>query len=115
MTHMTVGERIKAIRQERRLQGKELADRAHISASLISLIEKRSRLPGTETLQEIAKALDVSTGYLLGEEDVDLALPEALASQSFKIFLRRNPGSELDKGYCQVKLFGGALAALYHL
>lgn len=74
---------------------------AGLSASAISLLEKQMRTPKVDTLQRIAAALEVSTSYLLGEEDTELALSEALSRQSLKIFLRRNKVSKRDRGYLE--------------
>jgi transcriptional regulator with XRE-family HTH domain len=85
---MTANERIKQIRLYRRLASRELAIKAGISASEVSLIERRMRTPKTDTLQRIAAALDVSTSYLLSELNADLPIKEALAKESLQIFLR---------------------------
>jgi transcriptional regulator with XRE-family HTH domain len=85
---MTVNERIKQVREYRKLTSKQLADRALVSASEISLIERQMRRPKTETLQKIAAALEVSSSYILSEVNADLPLPDALARESFQIFLR---------------------------
>ena len=88
---MLVNQRIKAIRQYRRLEGRKLAEMAALSAGEISHIERNLRTPKTDTLRQIAAALDVTTGFLLGEdEDANLPLPAALARQSAKVFLFRN-------------------------
>jgi transcriptional regulator with XRE-family HTH domain len=85
---MTANERIKLIRRYRRLASRELAAKAGISASEVSLIERQMRRPKTDTLQQIAAALEVSTSYLLSEVNADLPLQEALAKESLQIFLR---------------------------
>jgi len=85
---MTANERIIQIRRHRRLSSRELAANADVSASEISLIERQMRRPKTETLQRIAAALEVSTSYLLSELNADLPITEALAKESFQIFLR---------------------------
>jgi transcriptional regulator with XRE-family HTH domain len=85
---MTVNERIKQIRLHRRLPSRELAERAAISVSEISLIETKMRTPKTETLQRVAAALEVSSSYLLSELNADLPLESALTRESLQIFLR---------------------------
>jgi transcriptional regulator with XRE-family HTH domain len=98
---MIVNQRIRQIREHKRLRSQELATMAGLSASAISLLEKQMRTPKVDTLQRIAAALEVSTSYLLGEEDTELALSEALSRQSLKIFLRRNKVSKRDRGYLE--------------
>jgi len=96
---MLVNQRIKEIRKYRRLEGRELAQRAGLSPSEVSHIERKMRNPKTDTLQRIAAALEVSTGYLLGEEDADLPLSRALARQSLKVFLRHNKVAPQEEVY----------------
>ena len=63
---------------------------AGLSAAEISHVERKMRTPRIDTLQKISAALDVTTGFLLGEEDGDIPLPRALKIQSLKVFLRHN-------------------------
>src|SRR2546425_8405901 len=92
-----VNERIKLIRSHLRLQSKELAARAGISSSELSLVEKQLRNPKLDTLQKLAAALDVSVGYLIGEEDNEVSLPRALSRQSLKVFVRRSRLSDGER------------------
>jgi transcriptional regulator with XRE-family HTH domain len=85
---MIANERIRQVRQHRKMKSAELAAKANISAAEISLIEKQMRRPKTETLQRIAAALDVSTSFLLSEINADVPIGTALARESFQIFLR---------------------------
>src|SRR6266699_4274124 len=96
---MTANQRVKAVRVYRKLKSKELARKANVSPSEISLIESKMRMPSIDILQRIAAALEVSTSFLLGEIHADLPLGEALARESFHIFARdgRLPPEELDR------------------
>ena len=85
---MIANEVIKNVRLRRGLKSKELAERAGISVSEVSLLEKQMRSPKTETLQRIAAALEVSTSFLLQEVNAGLPIEEALAKESLQIFLR---------------------------
>lgn len=89
---MLVNQRVREIRRYRRLEGRELAKSAGVSPAAISLIEskRKLRIPRVDTLQKIASALDVTVGFLLGEEDLDIPLPRALSRQSLKVFLQHN-------------------------
>jgi transcriptional regulator with XRE-family HTH domain len=51
-------------------------------------------MPRIDTVQKIAAAFEVSTSYLLGEEDVEIDLRTALARQSLKIYLRDHEVSQ---------------------
>lgn len=100
MDGMLVNQRVKAIREYRRLEGRKLAEMAGLSAAEISHIERNLRTPKTDTLQKIAAALDVTTSFLLGEdEDANLPMAGGLARQSAKVFLLRNPVSPQEREY----------------
>lgn len=97
---MLVNQRVKAVREYRRLESRKLAELAGLSAGEISHIERNLRTPKTDTLQKIAAALDVTTSFLLGEdEDSNLPIASALARQAAKIFLLRNPVSLEQREY----------------
>jgi transcriptional regulator with XRE-family HTH domain len=98
---MTVllNERIRGVRLHRRLKSKELARLANVSQGEISLLEKKLRVPKIDTLQKIASALEVSSSFLLGEEDSELPIPAALARQSLRLFLRDNSVIDAETEY----------------
>lgn len=54
-----VGQRIKAIRKRRRLTQHQLAEAIERSIDAISALERGKSLPNFETLERLAKALDV--------------------------------------------------------
>lgn len=64
---MNVGDRIKALRQERKLTLRELSQKADISISFLSDIENGRSNPSLDRLKSIAEALDTTVSYLLGE------------------------------------------------
>lgn len=66
---MDYAERLKSLRQELGLTQKELADRANLAISCISMIELGKREPSANTLLSLSNALGVSADYLLGLED----------------------------------------------
>jgi len=70
---MALGDRIKQLRETRRLTQTELAERAHVNQALISRLEsKRSVSTNTEVLKRLAQALACTTDYLVGmHEDED--------------------------------------------
>jgi transcriptional regulator with XRE-family HTH domain len=61
-----LGRRIRQLRQSRpqKLTQEDLAERADISVSFLSMIERGERAPHIETLVKIAHALDVSMSDL---------------------------------------------------
>lgn len=72
-TDAAVGERVRALRTERRLSQEALAEKAGIQAVVISRAERGRSLPSVATLLRLAKALDVPLAALVGEEN---GLPE---------------------------------------
>src|SRR5712692_7736982 len=96
---MLVNQRIREVRRCRRLEGRELARMAGLSPSEISHVERKMRTPRIDTLQKIAAALDVPAGFLLGDEDADIPIPQALPRQSLKVFLRDNRVTPQEEAY----------------
>ena len=62
-----VGHRIRQLRLSRtgaRMTQEDLSERAHISVSFLSMIERGERAPHIETLAQIAEALEVELAEL---------------------------------------------------
>lgn len=62
--------RLREIRAARNLTQAELAQRAGFQASAIAHFEADRRKPSFENVRRLARALEVSTNYLLGVEEV---------------------------------------------
>ncbi len=62
---MTVGERLKALRLERGLQQRQVAEKAELTPSLVSQIESGRLTPSLHTLGKLAGALGVPIASLL--------------------------------------------------
>lgn len=67
---MSIGKRIQLLREMIGMTQKELADKIQINYSVMNRIESGERPARDEEIKRIAKALDVSTDYLLGLTDV---------------------------------------------
>lgn len=63
---MTLGSRLRALREKRKLTQKELAEKLNIPNQNISNYERDFRQPDYETLQMLADFFGVTTDYLLG-------------------------------------------------
>lgn len=64
------GQRIADLLDEKGMRQAELADAAGFSQASVSLYIHNKRQPNLQSLQAMAKALDVPVSALLGDEDV---------------------------------------------
>jgi len=56
---------LKAVRLKRHVSQESLASRVHLSAAYISMLERGHRSPPFQTIESLAKALDVEAVSLL--------------------------------------------------
>ena len=77
---MTLGERIKSLRQYKKITLREFSKKIGISISFLSDIENSRSKPSLERLKDIAEGLGVAVSYLLGEEE------ETVESNNFYAF-----------------------------
>jgi len=83
----TVGERIKARREELKWKQDDLASKASISKSFLSDLENGKRKVGADKLLDIARALSLSLDYLMTGKNAgkaklpahEVQIPKALA------------------------------------
>lgn len=76
---MHIGEKIKAIRKEKGIAQKELAEMMGVSAAMIAQYEAGKRAPKYETLNRFSSALGVSVLSLVDDE---AKLPPAFADKA---------------------------------
>jgi transcriptional regulator with XRE-family HTH domain len=89
---MNLGKAIKLCRTQREFTQAELADRACISKSYLSLIERGKRDPSFSTFQDIAAALEIPESILVflaadsaGIEALNPDLAEKLSHTTLKL------------------------------
>ena len=75
-----IGEKLREARQERKMSLRELANKADISASMLSQIETGKVSPSVRSLYDIATALAVTVDYFFPEQENNLAPQESLAA-----------------------------------
>lgn len=63
-----LGDKIKALRQKKKLTQKELADDLKISQSTIGMIERNDRGASKELLIKLASYFEITVDYLLSDE-----------------------------------------------
>lgn len=108
----TPGDRIKAMRIERKLTQEKLALAAGISIGFLSELENGKSNVGADKLLDIAVALEVSLDYLMkGDEnaqvakDVPLELPASLVRVASREGLTVNQARQLLGMQRQIKAF----------
>lgn len=111
-----IGKRVRKTREHYRLTREQLAELANISPQFLVHIENGTKSMTTNTICNLARALNVSTDYLLlGQEDTDLnrtlateafvsMLPEdrELVEKILQMVLQmvknfKKPGADMDK------------------
>jgi|LSQX01.3.fsa_nt_gb transcriptional regulator with XRE-family HTH domain len=85
------GERLKIERERKGLTQEKLGEKLNLSKQYISYYENGKRKPGIGLLINIAKELDVTTDYLLGNSDYRTVQEELLSNK--EIF----PQEAIDK------------------
>ena len=71
-----IGEKLRAVRQERQMSLRELANKAEVSASMLSQIETGKVFPSVRSLYGIADALNVSVDYFFPEQNGSRVAPD---------------------------------------
>lgn len=103
---MTLGERIQAARKKANLKQTDLAEMIGSSVVTVGQYERDKRQPRLEQLARIADALNVTVGYLQGEETIDAKqIVEALQKRdnsSLESLLGLDAGSILAIGQEQI-------------
>ena len=67
ITKDTFGQRLRSLRTERKLSRAELARRAGLADGVYARYERGECAPGVDVAHAIARALDVSLDYLVGD------------------------------------------------
>jgi transcriptional regulator with XRE-family HTH domain len=75
LTLAEMGERVRTLRQRRRISLEALAERSQVSSSTISDIERGAKAPTVLTLDRIATALGTTIARLLADERVARVIP----------------------------------------
>jgi transcriptional regulator with XRE-family HTH domain len=76
-----IGEKLRGARQQRQMSLRDLAEKASMSASMLSQIETGKAYPSVRSIYHIAAALDLPVDYFFPEQDSNGAAQPALDSQ----------------------------------
>lgn len=69
MNELKIGNRIRQVRESRKLSMQEFADRIGLSRSMVSYYESNKKKPSIKSIEKIASVLDVTTDFLIGKTD----------------------------------------------
>jgi transcriptional regulator with XRE-family HTH domain len=86
---VSFGERLRILREERKVGQKEIANLLGVSISSIGKYENNERTPSPNAINKIADYFDVSTDYLLGRSNI--------RDTSEKILAKFNIGNDLPE------------------
>lgn len=75
---MTIAERIRLIRQQRKLSQTELAEKSGVNLKSLSRYELGTSVPPADLLKQIADALGVSADALLSDDQITIKDKELL-------------------------------------
>ena len=78
---MTLGEKIKFARTRKNMSQADLGEKSETHQKNISKYEKDAVIPSAITLKKIADILEVTTDYLLGDENESIIKDTALLKQ----------------------------------
>lgn len=103
---MTIGERIKEIRQEKNMTQKELGEKCGLADSAIRRYELGKANPKKETIQKIANALNIDPFSLYSFEMATKVLEESINAKEQELFESYNQLNTAgqEKAVEQVKL-----------
>lgn len=94
---MTLGQRIKELRQQKHISQEKLGNILHVSKVSISGYENDTREPSTESIKAIANYFNVTTDYLLGVHQTPIWANKK-DSNDLAAFLTQNEGSMTYEG-----------------
>src|SRR5216683_2618005 len=103
MTRPQLGPRIRALRETLSLNQEQLAERAGITHSYLSMIERGDRTPHVETLVSLAKALGIAVSQLLldaNEPRASLVLRTLIRSRRISMVSSSNSISRRIRALC---------------
>lgn len=67
---MDFGQRLKSIREEKNIKREKIAKDIGTSSAIIGRYERGERTPSIDIARKIAKSLDISLDYLVGETSI---------------------------------------------
>lgn len=78
----TLGERLRLLREERKMAQKEIASLLGLTYSAIGKYETDSNKPSSDTIHQLADFFQVSTDYLLGRSEIRFPADKIIAEHN---------------------------------
>ena len=75
---MTIGEKIRLTRQNKKMSQQELSEKSGVAYKSLSRYELGATIPPADAIKAIADALGVSTDFLLSDDNVQIKDKELL-------------------------------------
>jgi transcriptional regulator with XRE-family HTH domain len=90
-----IGEKLRAVRQQRQMSLRELAEKAEVSASMLSQIETGKAYPSVRSIYNIAAALGVPVDHFFPE--LDGARPESEPGEASRLTASEMRAAALER------------------
>lgn len=85
---VNMGDKLKALRIEKKLTQKQVANRIGLAISAVSSYESGSRYPSYDVLVKLARIFHVSTDYLLGISETRNIDVSGLSNREIELILQ---------------------------
>lgn len=95
---MIFPERLKQLRQKKRLTQQEIADLVHVNRVTYTNWEKGKREPNFENLIKLADTLNTTTDFLLGKSDINFGSSSEVYKE-YKELLSQNKREKIQENY----------------
>lgn len=105
---LDIGKKLRAVRRQQKLSLRELAEKAEVSASLLSQIENGKANPSVRSLYGIAEALSLPVNYFFPEDEVEQPALQISPGEA-RLVQEAEPGESLNS--LEVVFSGGELPA----
>ncbi len=103
---MIIGERLRALREEKKFSQGEIEKRTGLLRCYVSRVENGHTVPSVETLEKMARALEIPMYKLFYESEEPPKLPNLLARKSAEDILWGSSGKDAGVLAKFCRLFG---------
>jgi transcriptional regulator with XRE-family HTH domain len=104
--NVIIGERLRALREEKKLSQGDIEKKTALHRSYVSRVENGHTIPAVETLEKLARALEVPMYQLFYDGEEPPKLPNLLKRKSTDDILWGNSGKDAHMLSKFCRLFG---------